>query len=80
MTYVERELNPLGFQTVSREGYIGLERQVILSFSHLKFQFDCVCPAFPAIRALGCPLHHREDFGGSWPVEEAKKVAAIIGN
>ncbi len=69
MTYAERELQPLGFRTVSRKG----ENEIILSFDHLKLLFECVCPAYPSIKAMGCPLHH-EGPGGSWPVDDAKKI------
>lgn len=69
MTYAERELSPLGFILVE-----GTENKVVFSLGHLKLQFDCCCPAFPNIKALGCPLHH-SGLGSSWPVEEAKKIS-----
>lgn len=76
MTYVEKELQLLGFKTISKEGNI-FKKRIVLSISHLKLQFDCNCPAYPSIRSLGCPLHHKGP-GGSMPVEEAKKIPAII--
>ncbi len=77
MTYVENELRPIGFKTESKQGNI-FKQKVVLSIGHLKLRFDCVCPAYPTIKALGCPLHH-DGPGGSWPVEEAKKIPVAIG-
>ena len=70
MTYVEQELLPMGFNVAE-----STDKKVVLSLGHLKFQFDCVCPSYPSIKTLGCPLHHSGP-GDSWPVYEAKKVAA----
>lgn len=90
MTYAERVLKPLGFNLIEqsvinpserldREDIRpGIREKVVLTFSHLKLQFDCVCPSHPHIKALGCPLHH-EGLGSSWPVEEAKQAALVIG-
>lgn len=80
MTYAERELQPLGFRLLATElDSLGFERKTVLSFGHLKLQFDCVCPAYPSIKALGCPLHaHETSLPGSWPVEEAKKIPAAF--
>ena len=80
MTYAERELQPFGFHLLDTEiNSAGFEKKVVLCFRHLKFQFDCVCPAYPIIRALGCPLHNHEasssEPGDSWPVAEARQVA-----
>lgn len=74
MTYAEKELRPSGFklEREERNGF-GLAQRVILSRGRLKFQFDCVCPLYPNIKAMGCPLHH-EGPGGSATVEEAKKI------
>lgn len=69
MTYVEQELSPLGFHTTERT-----EKKVVLSFRHLKLQFDCCCPNYPEIKGLGCPLHHSGP-GNSWPVEEARRLS-----
>lgn len=60
MTFAEKILVPLGYKFVVKNGD-PFEKQVVLSIGHLKLQFDCVCPAYPTIRALGCPLHSR------WP-------------
>jgi len=70
MTYAEQELLPLGFRTIE-----SAENKAVLSLGHLKLQFDCCCPAYPNIKALGCPLHHSGS-GSSWPVEEAKKISS----
>ena len=72
MTYAEQELKPFGFHLVE-----GGARSVVFALSHLKLRFDCACPAYPDIKALGCPLHH-EGPGGSWPIIEAKKISAIL--
>ena len=72
MTHVEQELKPFGFNLVESS-----QAKVVLSISHLKLQFDCVCPAYPNIKALGCPLHSTSP-GSSWPVEEAKRIAPMI--
>ncbi len=72
MTYVEKELRTLGFKLVESG-----QKRVVLSISHLKLQFDCACLSYPDIKALGCPLHHT-DPGGSWPVEEAKRIASLM--
>ncbi len=78
MTYAERELRPLGFHLLSADAdRVGFERKIVLSYGHLKLQFDCVCPAYPSIKALGCPLHH-EGPGGSWPVTTAKKLPQAL--
>ncbi len=77
MTYVEEGLRPLGFRFVKRDERYGVVTNVVLSIGHLKMVFDCVCPAYPSIRALGCPVHHKGP-GGSWPVEDAKKVPAAV--
>ena len=78
MTYAEAVLLPLGFRSVgSEEHRAGWKQRIVLSISHLRLQFDCVCPAYPNIKALGCPLHHNGP-GGSWPVEEAKRVPTAI--
>ncbi len=71
MTYAEKELLPLGFRKVEET-----ENKVILFLGHLKLQFDCVCSAYPNIKALGCPLHHSGP-GSSWPVDGAKKVVTL---
>jgi hypothetical protein len=73
MTYVESQLQPLGFRFLDGVP----DRSVVLSLGHLKFRFDCVCPAYPTIKALGCPLHH-DGPGGSSPVDEAKKIPVVI--
>lgn len=79
MTYAEHELQLLGFRLSATEvDSVGIERKIVLSHNHLKLQFDCVCPAHPSIKALGCPLHH-EGPGGSWPVETAKKLPQALG-
>ncbi len=80
MTYAEKELQPLGFHLSDTEvNSLGFARKIVLSFGHLKLQFDCVCPAYPNIKALGCPLHaHETPSPGSWPVEEAKKVPEAV--
>ncbi len=80
MTYVEKELLPLGFHKESeRRNDIGFEEQIVLRFRHLKLQFDCVCPAYPSTKALGCPLHaHETSLPGSWPVEQAKKIPIAL--
>lgn len=75
-TYAEQELCPLGFQLRSKS-----DKQVVLSLGWFKLQFDCVCPAYPNIKALGCPLHHHETNdknGGSWSIEEAKKLVTLV--
>lgn len=78
MTYAEQELLPLGFYLAEKENdEIGFARKIVLSFGHLKFLFECVCPAYPTIKGLGCPLHH-DGPGGSWPIEDAKKIPAAI--
>ena len=74
VTYVEKELLPIGFMVVGSES---TDKKVVLSFGHLKLQFDCCCPAYPYIKALGCPLHHSGP-GGSWPVEEAKQIVIKV--
>lgn len=74
MTYAEDELLPLGFHLKEKDG-----ERVVLSISHLKLQFDCGCPAYPNITALGCPIHHPGHPGDSWVVEEAKKIPIAIG-
>jgi hypothetical protein len=76
MTYAERELIPLGFGVVSKMTTPFAEN-VVLSYGHLKLRFDCSCPSYPHIKALGCPLHH-EGPGSSWPIKEAKKIASAI--
>lgn len=73
MTCVENELLPLGFRSEERNS-----KKVVLSIGHLKLLFDCGCPAYPKIIALGCPIHHPGSPGGSWPVEEAKKIPRVI--
>jgi len=75
-TYAERKLLPLGFKIVGIEESCFFTQKIIFSIGHLKFQFDCICPAYPNIKALGCPLHH-EGKGGSWPIMEAIKIAAL---
>jgi hypothetical protein len=79
MTYAERELLPLGFRLIdTKADTFGHERQVILAFGNLKLLFDCVCPSYPAVKALGCPLHaHETSAPGSWPVEDAKKIRNV---
>ncbi len=76
MTFAERILAPLGRKLVAKTGN-PFEKQVVFSIGHLKLQFDCVCPAYPDIKAMGCPLHH-EGPGGSWPITDAKKIIATI--
>ena len=79
MTYVENELLPLGFHLVSKEERRpGFVHRVVLLISHLKLQFDCGCPAYPNIIALGCPIHHPGHPGSSWPVDLAKKLPAAL--
>lgn len=75
MTYAEKILVPLGYKFVAKNGD-PFEKQVVLSIGHLKLQFDCVCPAYSTIKALGCPLHH-DGPGGSWPISDAEKIAII---
>jgi hypothetical protein len=80
MTYAERELLPLGFRLLTtKTNTFGHELQIVLTFGSLKLQFDCPCPFYPTIKALGCPLHaHETSAPGSWPVEEAKKIPATF--
>lgn len=78
MTYVERQLQGLGFHRVAEEkDSVGFEQAVILSIGHLRLQFVCCCPYYPSIRGLGCPLHH-DGPGGSWPVYAARVLAALL--
>lgn len=76
MTYAEKILIPFGYKFVAELGN-PFKRQIVLSIGHLKLLFTCGCPAYPNIKALGCPLHH-EGAGGSWPVIGAEKVVAIF--
>lgn len=76
MLYVEKELHPLGFRTISVKKLGILEKQAVLAHGHYKLLFECICPAHPNIFAMGCPLHH-QDIGGSHPVEAAKKILTI---
>lgn len=80
MTYAEEELVPLGFRVVlKKEGSFGARDSVIFAVGHLNLLFTCSCPAYPNIKALGCPLHHSQnDPGSSWPVEEAKKIPELL--
>lgn len=73
MSYVEDELLSLGFRLEERS-----DERVVLSINHLKLQFDCSCPAYPSIIALGCPIHHPGHPGGSWPVDLAKKIPVAL--
>ncbi|MBI3633802.1 MAG: hypothetical protein HY226_05960 [Candidatus Vogelbacteria bacterium] len=73
MTYVENKLIPIGYRLVSKKA----NKQVVLAWSHLKLQFDCVCPIYPIAKALGCPLHH-EGPGGSWPVKMAEEIVVAL--
>ncbi len=77
MTYVEKELQPLGFLLVRQDERHGVVTSVVLAIKHLNLVFNCGCPAYPNIRALGCPLHH-DGPGGSWPVEDAKSIPATV--
>jgi hypothetical protein len=74
MAYVEDELLPLGFRPEERN-----DKRAVLSINHLKLQFDCGCPAYPSIIALGCPIHHPGYPGGSSSVEEAKEIPIALG-
>ena len=80
MTYAEKELQSFGFRLVSeKRDSVGFEQQVVLAIGHLKLLFDCVCPAYPSTKALGCPLHaHETSLPGSWPIEHAKKIPAAL--
>ena len=69
-TYAESQLAPYGYRVAARSGEVSLtlergERQV---------EFTCACPAFPLIKALGCPMHHPGP-GGSWPVHHEVELA-----
>lgn len=71
-SFAEAELAPRGFKLV-REN----EKEVVLQFGHLKFLFECDCPAYPTTKGLGCPIHCNYT-GGSWPVEKARGVAIFL--
>ncbi|NQT22794.1 MAG: hypothetical protein HQ579_05060 [Candidatus Omnitrophica bacterium] len=74
MTFAEKELLPLGFKLgAEKEDSMGFKISQIFFIGDSKLKFDCVCPSYPEIKALGCPLHH-EGPGGSGPIEEAKKA------
>ncbi|MDE1970794.1 MAG: hypothetical protein KGI50_04455 [Patescibacteria group bacterium] len=78
MTYAERELLPLGFRRVeTATPDTRSAARVILSIGCLKLLFECACPAFPNIIAMGCPLHH-EGLGGSHEIEQAKKLPHLF--
>lgn len=75
--YAEKELLQTGFKRVNEVGETRISSTAVtLSMGHTKIRFDCVCPSYPQIRALGCPLHTK--FGSSWPVEEAKCIARLL--
>jgi hypothetical protein len=78
-TYVEKELLPLGFRTERVKIVDFLPRSVIMTIGHLKLLFECCCASYPSGRSLGCPIHH-DGPGSSWPVDEAKKLPAIIAH
>jgi len=78
MTYAEQELGPLGFKFVEKkEIRPGFIQKIVLSFCHLKLQFDCGCPDYPHIKTLGCPLHHKGP-GGSHSIETAKEITSLF--
>ena len=78
MTYAERELQPFGFRpTDEKRNGAGHTLSITLVVNHLMLLFRCGCPAYPNIKALGCPVHH-DGPGGSWPVEIAKRIMAAI--
>lgn len=74
-TYAERELKPHGWSRhesdTTKTGRN--DKEVRLRRGHLILLFECVCPAYPDIVALGCPLHH-SGVGDSSPVIEAKRI------
>lgn len=73
MTYAQAQLGPLGFRTTATKTNIcGHEREVTLQCGDTTHTFNCVCPAYPSIMALGCPLHH-DGPGSSGSVEDIKK-------
>jgi hypothetical protein len=73
-TYAEIILEPFGF---SKGPNNQTQKNLTLVFQEHIVVFSCVCPSYPDIRALGCPLHHSGP-GGSWPVEKEKSIANLI--
>lgn len=74
-TFAERRLEPLGYAVDERhERNVFTIDSVTMSFGEMVVRFECVCPAYPTIRALGCSLHH-EGPGDSWPVVRAEELA-----
>ena len=67
MTYAEYELRPFGYRVAEQS-----QDRVSLQRGSDILHFACVCPSYPSIRALGCPLHHAGP-GESGPVERAKR-------
>ena len=74
-TFVERRLAPIGFKTVERHEARGfIVDEVVMQLGETVIKFECVCPAFPSIKGLGCSIHH-EGPGDSWPVVRAEELA-----
>lgn len=72
MFYALEQLAPLGFSLVT-----GNDRQIVLQLGHTQLVFDCACPAYPEIKAMGCPLHHAGR-GSSSPVCDAVVIAKAL--
>ena len=74
-TFAETRLSPLGFETVERHETRGYTvDSLTMQLGEIVVKFECVCPAYPTIKALGCSLHH-EGPGDSWPVVRAEELA-----
>jgi hypothetical protein len=77
MFYAEQELAPLGFQLADIVDGRVHTTSIIMSNTRLQLKFDCVCPAFPHVSAMGCPLHHK-GAGTSSLVTDAKRAALAL--
>ncbi len=74
-TYVEKELQPLGFHFSGEERRNQMICEIRMTYGTLELTFRCCCPAYPSTKALGCPLHHEGRPGESHSVNLAKKIA-----
>jgi len=76
-TFAESRLRPLGFEVVERhETRNHAVDAVTMRLGETVVNFECVCPAYPNARGLGCSLHHDDhDPGDSWPVFRAEQLA-----
>jgi hypothetical protein len=76
-TYAEKALKKAGFepQVVEETAEEGKDRTIVLRVNGFDFVFVCMCPMYPGILSMECPLHHYHE---GWFPCQSQQVTDVI--